>query len=60
MLVLKINEGEKIKIGDNIELLFKCNSGQHATDVCIDAPKEVGISRISEHEKKRLKNLICA
>lgn len=53
MLVLKINEGEKIKIGDNVELAFKFNPGQHSIGVVINAPRKVKVVRIAAEKKER-------
>jgi len=54
MLVLRRKQGEKIVIGDNIEVIFD-NIDNHSIKVLVKAPKDVKIMRGELVDKEKVK-----
>lgn len=46
MLIITLKEEERIKIGDNIEILIM-ETGSHRVRIGIDAPRAIPVSRSS-------------
>lgn len=54
-LVISLRIGDRLKIGDNIEILISDCYG-HRADVAIDAPRTLPIKRIPTRVQEEFKN----
>ena len=57
MLNLTLTSGERVKIGDDVQIVFESTPSMGRIKISIDAPKDKNIARVP-CEKKRTGNIV--